>query len=313
MYGFVWETDYPFVSPLTPAAGSTQVEFVRGYTQPAFGNPTRRYVSDLILCNQPLLDIQDSADGLLLRYPSFAAFTVSLRRIQYIPKPGGDPQLIELHFLGAVTALWLELNGLPALHASAVVVNGRAVVFMEHSGGGKSTLAATFLQRRHALLTDDVLAVSLDQHRAFARPGYPQLRLSSKVADRFLNPAEALPCVHPKVRKRRIPVGEEGIGRFCTLATPISRIYLPDRVVDDNATLGIRRLAPSEAVIELARGSFAARSIEPLGLQPGRLAALAQLAESVTVCRLTYPSGMCYLGQVYEEVMQDVCSDSNSD
>ena len=49
------------------------------------------------------------------------------------------------------------------LHASAVRVNGRAVLFCGSSGAGKSTLAAALAQRGYPLVTDDVCTLSIGE------------------------------------------------------------------------------------------------------------------------------------------------------
>ena len=71
---------------------------------------------------------------------------------------------------GPIIGFALHLRGTPCLHASAVVVDGRAVAFLGHSGAGKSTTAASFVHRGYRALTDDVLA--LDE---ITREGNPEL------------------------------------------------------------------------------------------------------------------------------------------
>jgi hypothetical protein len=63
---------------------------------------------------------------------------------------------------GTVLAVLLMLRGSTVLHASAVAVNGEALVFTGPSGRGKSTIAALMCQAGAALVTDDVLAIQVD-------------------------------------------------------------------------------------------------------------------------------------------------------
>ena len=53
----------------------------------------------------------------------------------------------------------LQHRGYLVLHGSAVLVNGRAVVFSGDSGAGKSTLAASMVHHGYQLITDDVVAI----------------------------------------------------------------------------------------------------------------------------------------------------------
>jgi hypothetical protein len=63
----------------------------------------------------------------------------------------------------AVNALLHDLAGKIALHASAVAIEGRAVMFLGENGAGKSTAAAEMcLQHRADLLADDVALVETE-------------------------------------------------------------------------------------------------------------------------------------------------------
>ncbi len=71
----------------------------------------------------------------------------------------------------AVVAHWM---GRSSLHASAVVLDGRAWGLLAERGGGKSTLAALLAARGCPLLTDDLLVV--EQETCFGGPGAVDLR-----------------------------------------------------------------------------------------------------------------------------------------
>src|SRR5438067_1338144 len=55
---------------------------------------------------------------------------------------GADPRLVEKFRAGAATALLRHLDAKLSLHGAAVAKDGRAIVFVAASGGGKSTIAA---------------------------------------------------------------------------------------------------------------------------------------------------------------------------
>lgn len=72
---------------------------------------------------------------------------------------------------GAVFARWM---GRQALHAGALVVDGRAWGLLGQRGAGKSTLLAHLRAQGHSVLTDDVLVV--DGRTALAGPRSIDLR-----------------------------------------------------------------------------------------------------------------------------------------
>jgi len=64
---------------------------------------------------------------------------------------------LQVYLLGHALSFALVKQGFEPLHATAVVIEGKAIAFLGDSGFGKSTLAAAFLDAGHTLLTDDLL------------------------------------------------------------------------------------------------------------------------------------------------------------
>ena len=74
--------------------------------------------------------------------------------------PEADPRDVEKLRRGAVRLLLAHLAGSIPLHASAVAVSGRAIVFVGGSDLGKSTLAAALCDHAGAsLLSDDAVVI----------------------------------------------------------------------------------------------------------------------------------------------------------
>jgi len=81
-------------------------------------------------------------------------------------------------FFAQTLPLAAALQGLEVLHASAVVLNGRAVAFTAPSGTGKSTLAAHLVAAGASFLTDDVLALEQRNGVVEAHSGPARISLS---------------------------------------------------------------------------------------------------------------------------------------
>jgi hypothetical protein len=216
--------------------------------------------------------------------------------------------LVEIRLLGEVFSIWLELHGMPALHASAIVKNsngGKAAAFLSTNKGGKSVLAATLMQEGHSLLTDDILAVEERGSNFLGRPGYPQMRMWPSEAEHFLGHYQDLEIVHPRYSKRRVPVGPDGLGSFHGDAAPLAILYLPHRL-QSPTDIEIEPISPKNAVIELIRNSFSARIVEALGLSMLRMSFFSRLAMRVPMRRLVYPSGFQHLPKVREAIIADL-------
>jgi hypothetical protein len=219
--------------------------------------------------------------------------------------------LVEIRLLGPVLSWWLESRGWPALHASAVAVGGRAVAFVGPNGGGKTTLTAALLRSGFPLLTDDVLALEAGGEAGdgaiLGRPGYPQMRLWPDQAERFLGSWEHLPLVHPSYAKRRVRVGDGGIGSFYPGALPVGRLYLLDRrPAGGDGGIRVEEIPPRDALIELVRHSFSPHLVEAAGMQPRRLERFTGLLAQARLGRLSYPAGFEHLDAVADAVLGDL-------
>ncbi len=241
-----------------------------------------------------------AAEGEAFRFPEAGDFRISSDRIEtYVPAQSAA--LAELRLLGPVLSYWLERRGIPTLHASAVATDRGAVAFLSRKEGGKTGLAAAFLQAGLPLVTDDVLPVEEAGGTFLARPGYAQMRMWPDEAAHFVEGWEGLPTVHPDISKRRVPVGDGGFGTFHDASLPLACLYVPERVTE--GTVEIQDVSPRDAVIELLRHSFSPRLVEAVGLGPRRLDFFARLAMQVPVRRLRYPSGFDRLPEAVERVL----------
>jgi hypothetical protein len=78
---------------------------------------------------------------------------------------------------GMAMALALHERGLPTLHANAVSVDGRLVLFAGASGQGKSTMAALMLGAGGVAVADDLVRLQRTEHGLVAFPGNRGIRL----------------------------------------------------------------------------------------------------------------------------------------
>jgi len=302
VYGISIATDLDLIPHFPPRSGAPDLRVVAAdapldLTQqdPLYSSPTREANTAPATCLYRL------GNHFAFRFAGVAEFYVREKRIEYILHNDTYEYALELWLLGTVLAFWLEWQGMPALHASAVDVDGAAVGFLASKQGGKSTLATSLLQRGHPLLTDDLLPVEVEEDSIWGRPGYPQMRMWPDHASHFVEDAGALRRAHPYIEKRRIPVGPEGIGTFCDEARPLEALYLPERT--DDASVQIQPVAPMEALQAILCQSFLPRIVEATGWQADRLGTLSHLVEHVPVRRLVYPNRVEHLPKVVNAIL----------
>lgn len=91
----------------------------------------------------------------------------------------------EHRLLAMVVPLALGARGDLVLHASAVVVDGAAVLFCGPTGRGKSTLALALGARGYPVLAEDGVAITFEADRPLAWPGPLGVRLKGDAGARL--------------------------------------------------------------------------------------------------------------------------------
>lgn len=129
------------------------------------------------------------------------------------------------YLLGPILAFVLRLRGLLAVHASAVEVEGGAVLLAGPSGAGKSTTAAAFALNGWPVLTDDVAVIAARGDVLEVVPSYPRVRLWDDSVAGLLGESEALPLLTPTWEKRYLPLGT-GDAAFSPRPLPLRAVFL---------------------------------------------------------------------------------------
>lgn len=299
LFGLNLASDFPFRHRLGDGNGAADLSFtltpspvLTGESAPIYTSPNR--TPD----GESLSHLYRAGSREVLRFPRIADFDLQEDQISCYVQ---DPELVELRLLGPVLSYWLEQRKIPTLHASAVAVYGRAVAFLSRQGGGKTGLAAAMMRAGCPLLSDDILPVEDREGTFFIRPGYPQMRMWPDEAAWFLEDWEALPLVHPRVTKRRIPVGEAAGGVFLDATLPLSCLYIPERRPE--GPVEIVDVPLRDALIELIRYSFSPHLVAAAGFQPFRFDLFARLVQRVPVRRLRYPVGFERLAGVAQALI----------
>jgi len=127
------------------------------------------------------------------------------------PAPGAELFEIETILLGAVAGIVLHLRSMLPLHASCVVLSGRAIAFSGPCASGKSALATALVRRGALLLTDDLCVAGLSDRSVRAVAGTMQVRLWPDVMDRFDVPPEQRLPTRLEHGKHAVAVPEAGV------------------------------------------------------------------------------------------------------
>ncbi|MDH0895945.1 MULTISPECIES: hypothetical protein [unclassified Pseudomonas] len=235
---------------------------------------------------------------LWLHVPRVGRFLVREGRELIIePEPGSDADSIRVFLLGSALGALLLQRGQLVLHGNAVRVGDHCMVCLGRSGVGKSSLAAGFFQRGHALLADDVVSVDADGR---VSPGIPRIKLWRDTAEHLDIDIRPLPRIRPALEKYSYPVDRQ----FAQAPLPVRWIYVlgsdHTQQVRVEPVPGMRRLAP------LLANSYRPPMIEGLQMKPRHLQLCGQLACRVHLAQVTRPSQGFELGQLIDHLLADM-------
>jgi hypothetical protein len=115
--------------------------------------------------------------GYLLTVPDYGRVLVSSNGSELLCDPEPGCERWEAILSAQALPLAATAAGIEVLHASGVVVDGRALLFAGDPGAGKSSLAAAFLRAGDELLSDDAVAIEQAGEGLLAHPGTGLLQL----------------------------------------------------------------------------------------------------------------------------------------
>jgi hypothetical protein len=189
-------------------------------------------------------------------------------------------------------------------HASAVMIDGRAVAFVGRTGRGKSTLTASFAAAGHPVVTDDCLLLHAGPNGVEAVPTYPSLRLWADAVEALGRPLGHWKSVAEYSRKIRLTNRPRDPIRFCGNPVPLGCVYLLDKL-GASRPARIESVSQREAFIQLIRFAF---RLDPhrAGNLTSEMDSVAALARLVPVRRLQIPWHLPALPSVRHAILRDV-------
>lgn len=146
----VSDTKLPGLIPSASRSGTPEVQIVQGDVPTELNPPLENSGPNWQL----------SENSFLLRAAGVGRFLIrDAKEIVFQPEGDLPPEELTAFLTGSVMGLLQHLRGRVVLHASAMLVDGKAVLFCGQSGTGKSTMAAALGRRGYTLLSDDLCAL----------------------------------------------------------------------------------------------------------------------------------------------------------
>ena len=207
----------------------------------------------------------------------------------------------QVYMLGQALSLALVNQAIEPLHATAAVVDGEAIVFLGGSAHGKSSLAASFLNAGHRLLTDDLLVIEESPSGLIAHPGPARIKLFPTVANAYLPCCKARGVMNAGTDKLILPLASH---QRCDVAVPVSAFFLltAPRDACRRRDVSIEPLSRRDGFMRLLGATFNRRVVRRSRLLR-QFAAMTAIADRVGVSELSYPRALNRLDEVRDAVV----------
>ncbi|MGO4109170.1 aldolase [Paenibacillus sp. YAF4_2] len=225
-------------------------------------------------------------DEVVFRVPDVANYrVVGNHLIQVMPVNGADPREYRMYILGACCAVLLVRRGMVPLHASGVVIDGKAYAILGDCGAGKSTLATAFRHAGYKLLSDDIVGVWMDErtNKLTAYPGYPQQKLWKQSLDYFHMDSDHYNPILESYDKFAVPVHDQ----FVHHSLPLSGIFELEKA--DIPRVALNPLTPLERVRLLRYHSFLDKLLKEMQMEQWLFALAVKIALAIPFYQLKRP------------------------
>ena len=220
----------------------------------------------------------------LLRVPAVARFMLTGGRdIVVAPEAEADPGDVQVYIVGTAFGILLHQREQIVLHASAVEVSGKAVLFCGASGAGKSTLAAALAHRGYPVVADDVCGLSLHDDVPTVHPDGRQLKLWTQAITRLELGQRQGTRVRRKFEKFFVQPHN-----VITDPLPLGALYILREARPPHAA-GISQPNVVDATMLLRRNAYRPRLVRQFDQKASYFRAAACIADTSGIYHLTRP------------------------
>lgn len=223
------------------------------------------------------------------------------REIIVDPLPNADEASLRFSIINAAMASVLQHRGLLVFHASAVAIDGKAVIFMGSPGSGKSTIAAAMHTWGYSLLSDEIVAVQIAVQKEGNVPvvlsGLPHIRLLPQSARYLGQDPETMPRIRSDEDKRAYSARRG----FYKKSIPLRRIY----VLKKGSANGLESIPPQAAFLEMVNNYYTVGMLKAAG-GPEHLRNCARIISTVPIKRLYRADALDHMPDLIDLVKRDL-------
>lgn len=218
------------------------------------------------------------------------------RRIVFEAWPDADPERVRLNFIGTIQSILWHQRGYLPLHASTIMVDGRAIAVAGVTGGGKSVITAALTTRGCPLAADDFTIIDWAQSPPVVLPGYQKLRLWKDACLELDMLHNSIGRAHPVLDKYIVAVDA-----YSGPPLPLSDLFILAGERADE--LKIERLSAIVGIQNMLGALHMPDEARALGRQAQIFSGLNAVASSVKLWLVTAPDDLSRVREVADAIL----------
>ncbi|MDW3196131.1 MAG: hypothetical protein R8G66_27410 [Cytophagales bacterium] len=212
---------------------------------------------------------------------------------------GSSLQEMKTHLLGTVLSFLLLNKSQFPIHASAISTDEGAILFMGHSGVGKSTTATLMMRAGFPIISDDVCLIELQKEQAWVSYAFPQVKLWEESTAYFNIPTKELEIVSNERAKYKVPLTK----KVTQNSFPIKAIFEID-FNDQLKGIQIRSKTTMDKLQALLKHTYRHHAVKILGLEKAHFEYCSKLIEAVPIYHLQRPKDLNLLDELVDRVVK---------
>jgi hypothetical protein len=210
------------------------------------------------------------------------------------------------YLLGPIMGFVLRVRGIVSLHASAVAINRRAVLFVGDAASGKSTTAMAMGRLGYPIISDDIVPIYENAGVTLAQPGYPRMRLRPASLRMLSELNSDLPPLPQAEGDKRLHFElKSGNYQFQSGPLPIGALYLLADRSSDSSAPRVEPVSQSDGIMGIVANTYVTRFLDKT-MRARELEELSQLVKRVSVRKIFPHQEPSRLATLCKVILEDV-------